>query len=536
MVVNFKHYFRSHLKQLLFSLYLGTVWCIYICGIFSGGSSNTLTYLLFFFIAILTYITSYFITAIIMKLVSKVSLKQQPTLTRKKAFLVLLISFLSTIIIAGVWFFAYKPGAFSEDSFGQYEQAISGSYNDWHPALHTFIAFTIPLSIFHSPNAIIICQIIIFAIAIAYATTTVYKIAGKRWSIFTFLIVMANPYALDGLMFPWKDISFAIAALLLVTMSLKIYYSHGNWGNKITNLIIFAIITSFATIFRHNGILFTAPLLLALLFFLKRKQWIKIVVFSLIAIFIIKVPFYSLLGVVTPNRGADETLGLPLTMLANVAKTEPDNLSTTTKDFLYSIAPAEVWEQQYSTGDFNTIKWSGINREPVSELGTIKVLSLTAQNLITSPKASLSGFFGATQVVYGIEGTFPAYNLTPGLEPNTQGIEYSGSPALRKAVSTYRAIIDNSILHYIGCIGITIIIMLSFIFGKIDYRNSEWKKALLCSPVFFYDFGTMLLLTGPETRFFYLNYILFPIIIITALCTPMPKIKKIKHINNQRKD
>ena len=67
-------------------------------------------------------------------------------------------------------------------------------------------------------------------------------------------------------MFPLKDVSFAIGALLLLTYALQIYVTKGEWVRKPINMAFFIVAEVLTTLFRHNAVLFTVPLIAAVLF------------------------------------------------------------------------------------------------------------------------------------------------------------------------------------------------------------------------------------------------------------------------------
>ena len=65
-------------------------------------------------------------------------------ITRKKSTIVFCVCFFVTLAALLIWFIAYAPGGFSPDSISQYEQAITGQFNDWHPVIHTILFFWLP--------------------------------------------------------------------------------------------------------------------------------------------------------------------------------------------------------------------------------------------------------------------------------------------------------------------------------------------------------------------------------------------------------
>ena len=49
--------------------------------------------------------------------------------------------------------------------------------------------------------------------------------------------------------------------------------------------------------------------------------------------------------------------------------------------------------------------------------------------------------------------------------------------------------------------------MVLAILGNMQWGSWKcWKKKLLCIPILIYDFGTMLLLTGDDSRFFFITF------------------------------
>lgn len=514
-----RSFIKSHLNQILLTLYLGTVFNIFIFLLAADYITLSPLYILALItISMIIYVLTFFLCGVIIKklfLIKTPSPFSFPSRQQKRKTFI--IFFLIAFSISMFWFLAYNPGGFSPDSAVQYNQAISGEYSDWHPALHTFLFFTIPLSIFHNISAIVICQIILFCIVLTYATITIIETADKKWGIITFLLVILNPWVLDELMFPWTNVAFGIMILLITTFCIKIYKTNGAWCQKKTNLIILAIAIGCATIFRHNGILYTAPALLALFFFMTKSDWRKLLIAVFVFVFLIKIPFYSILNVTAPGSRTTEITGLPMTILANVTKETPDALNENALSFMHQIAPQEKYEAEYIAGDFNSIKFTS-NTAPIEEAGIPAIIGYTTDAFFKSPKASLVALFKLTSVVYGIDGNLPIHN-TPHINANIndQQITYHGNTFLRSAIDLYRAIFRNSFLKYFGFIGITILLIITFVLSKNEWQYGGWKKILLCSPILFFDFGTMLLLTGPEPRFFFANFIAYPSIIVLSI-------------------
>ena len=479
------------------------------------------------------YAASYYFSIYIDKIIQKINIKIPKNKENKKHFILFFVFFTVYALIGFIWLAAFYPGGFSADSINQYTQATTGNYNDWHPALHTLLFFNLPLAIFKTPQSIVACQIILFSAAVAYTTTTIYSIAKRKWGIVFFLVIVTNPIVFDELMFPWKDVGFAIVSLLTATIILKNYWEHIILKQQTTHvffIIILASLLTLATLFRHNGFLFSLPALLSLFFFLSKKQWSILLAIFLSMLFMIKVPLYSILNVQSPDKRTVETVGFPLTILGNIAKYAPQSMDEKTANYMYEIAPANIWEEDYYTGDFNSVKFSKIDKNAIEKLNPIQINLLATKNAIKTPIVSSLAAFKLTHVVYGV-GDIESYAVVPEIQPNNKaGIIKNGNSFLANAINSYRSLHRQSIIKYTSFCGFTILLIIAFILFK-NSRN-DWKKILLCTPVLFYDFGTMLLLSGPETRFFYINFLLYPVILLLA-SLPTNK-QKTKHQKNKR--
>lgn len=439
------------------------------------------------------------------------------TTKKNKNLPVFVITSFFCIIISLIWFIGYYPGGFSNDSMGQLAQANTGKYGDWHPVWHTLVFFTLPLKLTGNIGGIVLFQLICFALSIGYLSTIMNKYFGIKCMVLCDCYIMLNPYTIRILMYPWKDVAFAIAGLVCTICAADIYFSKGEWCNKLYKIAFLGFIMASCTLFRHNAILFTAPLIIALFFYMKKRNWFQLLSVVVITLVIIKGPIYSILNVVKPGNRVVETTGTPLTIIGNVAKEEPEKMDDELKNFVTSIAPIEQWKNSYRTGDFNSIKFSKtrIDLNIVEEYGFYEMLRLSAKCFVLAPESSLRGFIELSDLVYGFttgnEGDF-AVSIAD------NSITYNGNEKIKNVLDSYYLFFSKSILRIFKTLGIAIFAMLLAILSKISFKKkNDWKKILLCLPIFIYDFGTMLLLTGPDSRFFYITFLVTPLIIMLAL-------------------
>ena len=444
--------------------------------------------------------------------VERLSFKGRSEPTAWKKLSVFAIFFAVTFCVLFVQFLAYKPGCFSPDSISQYGQAVTGKYNDWHPAWHTLVFFTLPLKLTGRSAMIVFLQIGYFSILMGYIALTIYLYAGTYAAVILTMVIMLNPLTFRIVMYPWKDVAFAMAGTLCMAFVVHIYFTRGAWCGRWWRTATLAVAMVNTTLFRHNAILFTLPLAAALFFFMPRRRWIALCVSFILLLGAIKIPLYRALDVGKPGSRTMETMGFPLSVITYVAKNVPQRMDKETEEFvdeLVSHNPDVL--ARCSINGFNSIKWGGVNEKAVEAAGKKKIVRMMLRCFCRAPKQSLQATFGLMRCVFSFE-----YQSRVGMEirKNSYGIEWRGKEKARSASEAYSSLMYKSPLKYCASIGLTIAIMLSFMLFKSDFKNrGDWKRLFLCAPIFAYDFGTMLLLTGHDVRFFFITFLVCPLVV-----------------------
>lgn len=501
---------------ILAALYASLVWVAYFYLNITPDKYMNIIFLITMFIG------SYAFLQFIINKIRKSELTMPIVITRTVKCKVFFMTLFVTMGIMLIWILAYYPGSFSGDSIDQYGQALNASYNNWHPAWHTIVFFTLPLKIFGTPASIVIIQNIYFSIVMGYLALTIYEIGGLRVTVISILYILMNPYTGYIMLYPWKDVGFALTGLFCTVFAVRLILMEKK-TSKTWKIIVFGVIWASATIFRHNAILYTAPLLIALFMTVNRKTWIRITVISVMSLLMIKIPVYRAFHVTKPTARVLESTGLPLTIIGNVIKETPWLMDQELSEFAYSIASQELWEEKYQCGNFNSIKWNGAETFAVDEAGYAKVLKLTLKCFKISPRASVKAFLALTDMVYGFETGLEGNVFFSDISENKYGIEYpsdSGkvNTGLRIATSSYSSFINSTIFKYFRTYGICLFVLLVIFLGKLKFMSwNSWKKVFLVVPLFVYDFGTMLLLTGPDSRFFFITFLVTPILVVYAL-------------------
>ncbi len=497
---------------LISAAYFSVVWMTYIYLNLTTSVKITLIFTLFVGVA------SYFFLDFIIGKLKKIDDLKSYELSRNKKLTIFLAVSIIVFLLRLIWIFAYYPGSFSPDSIGQYGQALSGNYSDWHPVWHTILFFAIPLKLFRNPAAIVIMQNIYLSMILAYMAVTITEIWNTKAAIFSVAYIILNPYTGYIMLYPWKDVGFALGGLLCSIMAIKLTLKMQE-NFKLWKLIFLGILLSWTTLFRHNAILFTAPLLIVLIFHIDRKTWLKIFISFIVSMIVIKGPIYGAIGVEKPGKRVLESTGLPLTVIGNVVKETPYLLDEELSEFAYSIATQEKWTEKYSCGNFNSIKWEGADTTAVEDKGYMGMLRLMIKCFVISPRASFKALFALTDMVYGFETGLEG-NVGPGITDNDYGIVYTDvrNDKCNKLVDIYSSFVNGTIFRYFRTYGVVLFAMLIVVLSRLKFNVwTSWKKAFMLVPIFCYDFGTMLLLTGPDSRFFFVTFLVAPLIIIFAL-------------------
>lgn len=418
-----------------------------------------------------------------------------------------------TLCILRIYYIAFFPGSFSPDSMVQLEQAKTGIYNDWHPVMHTLLFFTLPLKLSGwRIDTIVLFQIICFSASFGYLTATLRRNKCSRLlCAVEILFIMLSPITGNIMMFPWKDCAFAIFAMVVTAQYVNSICSKGAWLEKPINLICFIAFSALAVLMRHNAILFIFPILVVLAVLCRSK---KRLVAGMLAGFlglliIVKGPVYSIYKVEKPDKRIVETTGICMVIMGGAITEEPDNLPEHIRDFLYSVSPKELWEEKYISGDFNYVKWDErTNVYAIENLGVEKLLKYTFETIKACPRSSLKAFLNATSLVWDISGNLRwdisavSTNINEGIAGRTQSACYSIVDGWHR---TARSGIWKNMFYYVGTLDL---LLIACCLVRVK-RWSDMLKAVHSLPILCYNFGTALLLTGFDFRFFYYTYPVF---------------------------
>lgn len=424
-------------------------------------------------------------------------------------FLIPFLFFLSLFII-------YYPGGFSPDSISQYEQTLTHQYNNWHPVLATLISFRLPLLLSNGwLGSVILFQILLFSGVIGYCCYSVRQYTNRKITYILLVFFLLNPQTGNMAMFAWKDSLFAIAVLLLTTFALHIYFTDGKWlQNGKTGLLI--LLLALTSLLRHNAILFTFPFIVALAGYVSRQKAVTVFTVTCALIICIKGCLFPLMHVELPSQRKGEMLGLPMSVIGAVTAQNPASLDDETKEFVYQIAPAQTWETHFRNG-YNNIKFLPETRpQIIDEHGAKKVLRMTARCFAREPLLSLKALVTATYPVYSILDHSALYPF-PSIAENPYGISANSGKlptVARKTRFVLARFLDICFPYFFIYVGFMHLLLV--LAWTTCPTLSSCRKILFTLPVFCYNFGTALLLCGPNDcwRFFFYTFLVTPVLLI----------------------
>ena len=413
-----------------------------------------------------------------------------------------------------LWLVAYYPGGFCVDNIYQLSQVYYGYFDNWHPVLHTWPFYWIPWQIYPHPVSITLFQILLFCLAVGYLYRVLCSKGCPMWFIIgSWLFLILNCHTMSMMISPLKDSALSIVSLVVFTQVIEIYETQGLWIKKWNHFLVFTVVCFLASGVRHNGILLIAPLYILLFIFQKNAR--KSILFSaalvMLGIWFMNGPIMLWERVCPPANRQLETLGLPLTILSSVYMKDRGVLCPEAIRFLDSLTTQEEWNTIFQFGSFNSIKF--VSSLPLSDRveqeGAKAILQYTAEAISRSSIWSTKAFITLTRQVWdplanvgGYGSPFCASIVVDGVSVTMQG-----NAALAQVLENWADTTDSLFLSLFTK-NIGMMILIAMFAAVTNVGRGKLGRAFMIFPMLIYDFGTMLLLTGPDFRFFHFNFVI----------------------------
>ncbi len=499
-----------HFFAVCLSIYLSYVTYLSHSAIFTSGAQTVIAVIVFALLSVGCYGSLCFLCAR-MPVPSAHSLPITRTIKQKRLFV--LMSLLITLGLLWISFAACYPGAVSYDAANQWKQAVSGEFNNWHPVFHTLLIW-IPMQIVPSYSFALITQHIAFAVVFAYWLSMIYEKGVPAWILLLVqAVIVASPAVSNPMMYLWKDNALTIGMVLLFAQGTRILLSDGQWLAKPSHVLALGFTLAFATLVRHNSMFATVPFACFLFFcYVKeRKQTLLAIATFIITLLLIQGGLFGMLDIVYPNNTADESTGIPMTLLANAKQTDPDALSVEANDFLATLADEDAWQNVYRYNNYNSIKFT-YYRELVSKDSDIfSILQMAADVAIQNPALAFDTFNGLTDLVWGIDGQNEA------VETVVNSGDLSSVPKTNGRINSLGQTIQSIIRipyqwsfvqYFSDNIGVSL--LLFFLVTLVALYQIGSSALLFAMGILVYHFGTMLLLASNDARFFIFSMVVIP--------------------------
>lgn len=425
--------------------------------------------------------------------------------------------YVGPFLVMIIYFAVYYPGAISGDNMWQYTQAESGNYNDWHPVLHTILAMKIPQLLTGGwVGAPTFFQIIVYSVIVGYALNVCMDYVGILFSVISYSLIVLNPQSGNIMMFPWKDVAFGMGALLLLSYGLRVYKTNGLWLMKGVNLALLVLAATVTSMMRHNAVLFTIPYIVAVCLLSNWKRSVIVCVSILTLVFSIKYPLYNLLEVERPDRGIIEIMGVPMNIIGAATTYTPELLDEEVLAFAYKVSPEQVWNEKYTIGNYNALKWDVLtDNDVLDDYGIGNVLDLTIRCFKESPKVSTKALLSTIAPVYSISSMGNG-NISPVTNNEGTVFEQSINEKSHIRIESMNGFLDKHFYSFLMPLGMIHLLIIITILIQSDLKNKQdYKRILLVSSPLIYNWGTALMLTGSwdAIRFFWYTFNCTPIVL-----------------------
>lgn len=434
------------------------------------------------------------------------------------------------IIFAGqlLYWFAFYPGGFNLDAYGQWDQ-VHGlmKLNNWHPVFTTG-CYWLLTRIVDSFAFCIFVQLIAFSLSIAYLLLVLYRLKIPRTLLlFAAVYISINPAIGMNNVCLFKDVPFTITLIWTTVILLRIIVSNGTWLKSPLHLLYLSVNLIVLSLIRHNAVFITIPLIICL--FLVYWRFFKeilstLLIYSLLFI-VIEGPLFSALSIEQHSNVAGEAVGIPMAIMTNNFITAPEDTPSEVKNFLLSIASEDDWNKYYELGEWDSCKWEFGGIELFQGESLKKFARLTLLSLKASPETAYQSFRENTRVVWQIFGA-AEWDTWVYIEENEYGISYKPNTACLNVVEHIRTISTTPIGSLFSWnVGLPNALLVCL--ALIVFIRKEYSTLALILPFICYNLLTMLLLCGPSHRYFYFNSVLFLPIILFGL--------RKKEMNNSQK-
>ena len=310
------------------------------------------------------------------------------------------------------YYLSYYPGGLYADTVSAISWISSGYLTNRHPLLYTFL-LSLPIKLSsmlgHDYNWAIALftafQMILLEIEFLYLVHWMLKRKINRviriiCSLYFVLFPLIPLYAVSV----WKDTPFCMAVLFWTLAYEDLLIDFRTNSIKKNTIMKFIIGMFFVSFTRNNGIYVVIVITIILtLVAIREKAYHKLIISllaSIIAIIIIQVPIYSLVGV--EKTDTIESFGIPLQQIGAVVSYE-GNISEEEKKEIDKFIPYDTIKDYYSPCLADNLKWyGGLNNEYLSS-NTLDFIKIWVELLVKNPRIYIKAYLLETLGFWNID-------------------------------------------------------------------------------------------------------------------------------------
>lgn len=425
---------------------------------------------------------------------------------------VLLLS-VTPLIVFVLSCLVFWPAQMSPDSLDQWRQIVTHDYHDAHPFLST-IFYAIPYSIFPSPGSSVLFQSLVFSLSIGLMLEEIRQWgAGKKLLIVLTVLISFYPATFFLTSTMWKDVPFSICILVLSTLLAKEVRSGFLLSSG--SLYCLSIVAILCSAFRHNGILVSLPLLIALAIFfpIRRRAILKHFFIVVVGILIIKIllPYAVNAEPIGRHYKAMHSLHILGAMeVANVPWEKKDS------ELIYKVMPKDAWRSSYRCDSVVPLFWNHESSFDLLAADSEKLNSLALRWILKRPMIFIEHQLCLSSPVWRITaplnewspvspfGIYEPEQITPnGLKNN------SILPSVKKALVPVHEFIADSKFYLRPAFYVFISLFLTFLLARNGGAHAYW----ILAPSYLNAASIALLASAPDYRYMYPSALCFFLII-----------------------
>jgi len=341
---------------------------------------------------------------------------------------------LLTVVPLMVWWAGFFPGFMSSDSIDQLGQVERFSFSNHHPAINTIFMWAL-MSVWHSPAAVTLFQVLAMAGLLALAATRFVRLgAPLRLAVGAVWVAAALPAIGTTTNAVWKDVPYTLALVWVFTELLLIAQSRSDFWSTVAGPVRLGVGLGLVWVIRHNGFITVVFTMLALVALTRSRHVLKTVTAAAAVVLATEFVLYGLFPVDKGGIPAGEAL---LPDLAAQVVAHPSDLASDDLTIVVRVAPLGVWESNYNCRDSNPLMFGAQLDRSALRTYSAELVSLTLRSMAAHPDVVMSHRWCLAAYLFVPGQAAQWYVQRPPFEipPNEFGVDRQPRSKLARAIS-----------------------------------------------------------------------------------------------------